>query len=107
LRLCFPLKDESEEVLDAFIDASFDAMILINDTGNTVKVNKAATDAFGWTKEKVLGQMINIIMEEEHGNNHDQYMARFFETGEKQVIGKSRELTAKKQDGNTFPESWG
>jgi PAS domain S-box-containing protein len=37
-----------------------------------------------------------------HSERHDDYLARFLRTGEKRVMGKKRELPARRKDGSEF-----
>ena len=66
-------------------------------------MNKAATDLFGYTESEMVGSNISMICGGGHAANHDQYMANYMETGIKKIIGKKREVIAKKKNGSEFP----
>ena len=65
---------ENLKYLEVILDASFDALFVINDRGIIQKVNAASVKVFGWTMEELIGQNINIIMPEEHARKHDSYL---------------------------------
>ena len=65
---------ESNKYMEVILDASFDALFVINDRGIIQKVNAASSKVFGWTVEEFIGQNINIIMPDEYARKHDTYM---------------------------------
>lgn len=44
-----------------------------------------------------------MIMPEGHARNHDQYLRKYINTGFKKIMGKQREVEAKRKDGTCFP----
>ena len=65
---------ENLKYMEVILDASFDALFVINDHGIIQKVNAASLKVFGWTMEELIGQNINIIMPEKHAREHDSYL---------------------------------
>ena len=94
---------KKERLSSGIIAAAFDPMFTISDKGIIGFVNDAATKEFGFSKEEFMGQNISMIVGSEHAANHDQYIARYLETGEARVIGKKRRLKARRKDGSEFP----
>jgi len=92
-----------ERLNHGILEASVDALFTINQKGIIQIVNEAATKQFGWTREELIGQNIKMIVGGNHAVNHDNYILRYLRTGEKRVIGKKRELTARRKDGSEFP----
>lgn len=66
-------------------------------------MNKSSSRVFGWSKEELIGKNISMIMPDGHAHNHDSYLERYIKTGFKKMIGKQREVEAKKKDGTMFP----
>jgi len=90
-------------VTSGIIEASFDPMFAINERGTIQMVNKAAVTQFGWSKGEFIGQNIKMIAGGNHAEKHDDYLKSFIKTGEKRVMGKKRELPARRKDGTEFP----
>lgn len=90
------------EELQAILDATVDAVITINSQGIIVRVNKAATRMFGYSKDEAVGQNISLLMTSPDRENHDQYLRRYLETGEPHIIGKGREVLCQRKDGTAF-----
>ncbi|KAL7468265.1 hypothetical protein ACHAXS_008489 [Conticribra weissflogii] len=92
-----------QRLTDKIIDASFDAMFVINERGIIEMVNDASEKVFGWSHDEFIGQNIKMIMPECRAVNHDRYLKKYMETGVKKMIGTEREVEARRKDGSTFP----
>ena len=69
---------ESKKYMETILDASFDALFVINDRGIIQKVNAASVRVFGWTVDELVGKNINVIMPEEQARQHDSYLESKF-----------------------------
>lgn len=85
------------------VDIAFDAVLTVDELGMICTVNDAAMELFGYTENEFVGRNISLICGGGHGENHDQYMQNYMKTGIKKVIGRKREVLAKKKNGTEFP----
>jgi PAS domain S-box-containing protein len=58
---------------------------------------------FGYTQTELIGKNIKILMPNPFRDEHDGYLSRYMNTGERRIIGRSREATARRCDGTIFP----
>lgn len=94
---------ETLERLQATIDASFDAMFTIDETGTIKVTNKAAVRIFGYNDTKeLLGENISIICGGVHRDRHNTYLQQYFKTGITKIMGKKRTVKARRRDGSEF-----
>jgi len=88
---------------EAILDSAVDAIITISERGVIESVNKATELIFGYTAAELVGAKVNRLMAEPHRTEHDDYLRRHLQTGESKVIGRVREMTARRKDGSEFP----
>jgi two-component system CheB/CheR fusion protein len=93
----------SEERLGAILSTASDAIITIDHNGNIQSVNIAAEQMFGYRADEMVGQSVNMLMPAADREEHDRHIAAYLRTGEKHVIGSTREVDARRKDGSVFP----
>lgn len=96
--------DEAEAArLRALLESAVDAIITINEHGDIDTVNPATERLFQYREEELIGRNVRILMPEPYRSEHDGYLRRHCETGERKIIGIGREVTGQRKDGSTFP----
>jgi PAS domain S-box-containing protein len=94
---------ESEGRIRAIMDATPNAVITIDDGGIVVSANPGVESIFGYKPTDLEGRNVNVLMMEPDRSNHDDYLRRFGETGESDLIGVRRELVGRTKSGEAFP----
>jgi len=87
----------------AVAESSHDAIIIGDQTGNIVFWNRGAETIFGYRSEDVVGQSLTMLMPERYRAQHQRGMARFSQTGETHILGKTVELHGRRRTGEEFP----
>ena len=97
------LKDSEEKFQAISINAHY-PLILMDTNGDVTFWNPGATKVFGYTKDEIIGKNLhNIIVPKRFHEAHLKGLAKFRETGEGDIIGKTREVTGLKKDGTEIP----
>jgi two-component system sensor kinase FixL len=78
-------------------------MIVIDSQGIMQSFSATAERLFGFTRKDVIGQNVSLLMPSPYREMHDQYLARYFATGERKVIGRGRVVVGMRRNGTTFP----
>lgn len=94
---------DRSKFLDAIIENAIDGIITIDDKGVIEHLNPAALELFGYNRGELVGKNVSVLMPEPHRTLHDGYLARYEQTGNKNIIGVGREVFGKRKDGSTFP----
>ncbi len=94
---------DSVEKTRAILNSTSDGIVTIDERGTIEAVNPAIERIFGYTADELLGSNVNMLMPAPYQDEHDQYLARYLQTGEKNVIGAVREVVGKRKDGTSFP----
>ncbi len=87
----------------ALLDAAVDAIVVIDERGQILTFNRAAERMFGHAAATVIGQNVSMLMGEPHRSQHDGYIGRYVATSEPHIIGKGREIEARRANGELFP----
>ena len=88
--------------LAAIVNTSMDAIISASSKGIVQSFNPAAERIFGWVANEVIGQNLTMLMPEPYHSEHDGYLANYFATGIKKVIGFERKVKGKHKHGRVF-----
>jgi two-component system, LuxR family, sensor kinase FixL len=97
-----PLQQDAK-LLNAIFENAIDGIITIDRQGIVYTINPAAAILFGYMPVEVIGQNIKMLMPEPFRSEHDNYMHRYHNTGEKRIIGIGRAVQGRKKDGTCFP----
>lgn len=89
--------------ISSFLNNLVDAIIIINQNGIILDINTSTCNIFGYNKDEIIGQNINILMPEPHKSNHGTYIEKYLNTGIPNVINSVRGLIAVKKDGSKIP----
>ncbi len=95
--------EQREAHLRSVLDTIPDAMIVIDSHGIMQSFSATAERLFGYAAPEAIGQNVSILMPSPYREQHDNYLARYFATGEKRIIGRGRVVIGMRKDGSTFP----
>jgi two-component system sensor kinase FixL len=85
------------------MDAAVDGIVIVDHAGSIQAFNRAAERLFGYSAAEVMGHNVSLLAPEPDKSAHDGYMARLLATGDPHVIGRGREVEARRKDGSVFP----
>ncbi|MBI4987151.1 MAG: PAS domain S-box protein [Rhodocyclales bacterium] len=94
---------DSNARLQAVVDTMVDSVVTIDAAGTIHAVNAAAERLFGYAAGQMVGRNVNMLMPQVYADAHDGYLKRYRDTGVARIIGKGREVVAKRADGVQIP----
>lgn len=78
-----------------------DGLVVIDEKGIVLSINKTCADIFGYSEEEVVGNNVNMLMNRHDKKHHDGYIAKHLKTGKSIIIGLGpREVTGRRKDGS-------
>lgn len=95
--------EDREARLTSILDTVLDATIVSDENGIIISFNSAAVRQFGYSEAEAIGQNLKLLMPQPYRKEHDGYMHRYIQTGEKRIIGVDRVVVGQRKDGSTFP----
>jgi two-component system, sensor histidine kinase and response regulator len=85
------------------VEAAPNGMLMISSDGIIQLVNSKVEELFGYTREELLNQPIEVLVPERFRRQHPQLRESFFADPRPRAMGQGRELYAVRRDGTEFP----
>ncbi|MBI2205114.1 MAG: sigma 54-interacting transcriptional regulator [Candidatus Rokubacteria bacterium] len=85
------------------LDAAPDAMVLVDGTGRVVLVNAQTERLFGYTRDELLGQPVEMLVPERLREVHLAHRAAYFTHPGVRPMGAGLELYGQRKDRREFP----
>jgi PAS domain S-box-containing protein len=82
------------------VEASANAIVMVNDQGRIVLVNQKTETFFGYSRDELIGQSVEMFVPERLRGSHPDHRGRFIALPEKRPMGAGRELYARRKDGS-------
>lgn len=95
------LAKKSQDRFQALLDSTQHPMVITNAESTITLVNSQMEEAFGYSREELLGQKFETVIGARFRNEHADYSASFF--NEPQSIDAAEELMGLKKNGDEFP----
>jgi two-component system sensor kinase FixL len=84
------------------VEAAPNAMVMINQAGEIVMVNAQAERVFGYKRDELLRQPVEMLVPERFRGHHPDLRATFFAHPQARPMGAGRELYGRRKDGSKF-----
>jgi PAS domain S-box-containing protein len=98
------MEQRDAALLQAILDAAFDAIITMDADGRVVEVNRATEETFGYAASEMVGRdLAELIIPPDLREAHRRGVARYVETGQGRMVDHPVELPAMRADGSRFP----
>jgi protein-histidine pros-kinase len=94
---------KAEEKFRSLLESAPDAMIIMNNQGKIDLVNGQAEKLFGYKREELYGQRIEILVPKRFRQKHPGHRDGYFTAPKARPMGAELELFALRKDGSEFP----
>lgn len=86
-----------------FLEAAPDAIVVVNREGRIVMLNQLTETLFGYRREDMIGQRVEMLVPERLRSTHVGHRTGYFHEPKTRRMGEGRELAGRRKDGTEFP----
>ncbi|MDP9198979.1 MAG: PAS domain S-box protein [Pseudomonadota bacterium] len=94
---------QSQQEFSNFLEAAPDAVVIVDQVGKIVRVNGQTERIFGWRRDELLGQEVEILVPARFRQNHREQRAGFVAHPNTRAMGADLKLRGVRKDGSEFP----
>ena len=96
-------RKQGEERFRAVVESAPNAMVMIDETGKIVLINAQTERLFGYSRQELLGQFIEVLVPSRYRGGHPGFREDFFRNPHSRPMGAGRELYGVRKDGSEVP----
>jgi PAS domain S-box-containing protein len=98
-----PLQISSAGVLTQLLEISPDALVVVNQAGTIMMVNKQAENLFGYAPAELLGQPLEALLPRRFRDMHTSHRDHYFSAPRTRPMGAGLQLLGQHKNGTEFP----
>ena len=90
----------AETRLRRFLELAPDGVLIVDERGEIVLVNRQVEELFGYTREELLGQPVELLIPERYRPQHPAHRDGFMVASTARAMGQGMELFGRGKDGS-------
>jgi PAS domain S-box-containing protein len=98
-----PPQDRRVHELEAILDTATDGVIVLNETGRILSLNRSAEALFGYDERAVAGDAITVLLAPESHMVALDYLERLRSPGVGSLLNDGREVLGRERQGGSIP----
>jgi sigma-B regulation protein RsbU (phosphoserine phosphatase) len=95
-------RKRTEHRFKQLLESAPDAMVIVDQAGTIVLINRQTEQLFGYSRDELVGQSVDVLLPERFRDRHPSQRAAYVADPGIRPMGTSRELPALRKDGSEF-----
>jgi rsbT co-antagonist protein RsbR len=96
-------RQQATERFRLIVESAPNAIVMANQEGIIILVNSQTERLFGYTRDELIGQSVDLLVPERVRSAHPSYRAAFFTDPKTRPMGAGRDLYGVHKDGHEIP----
>jgi len=92
-----------ERCAEDLLEAAPDAMVVVNQAGRMILINRQTEILFGYQREEILGRSVEFLIPRRFHERHQAHRITFFFQPRIRPMGANLQLSGLRKDGTEFP----
>ncbi|MGA3103701.1 MAG: PAS domain S-box protein [Terriglobales bacterium] len=85
------------------LEALPDAIVAVNPEGTILQVNTQALELFGYSRQELIGQKVEILVPDSYRGQHNHHRETFAKNPKTRRMGANLDLYGRRRNGSEFP----
>ncbi|AOW20674.1 PAS domain-containing sensor histidine kinase [Urechidicola croceus] len=95
--------EQNQEVFNLLFEAISEGVVVVDIKQNIVIANTSAEEMFGYDKNELNGEHLNVLIPNNYHSGHGHHFKGFMKDREKRRMGLGRDVNGLKKNGTIFP----
>ena len=96
-------RKRAEGKFRGLLESAPDAMVIVDKTGSVVLANAQTEEMFGYSRDELVGQPVEILIPTRYHGRHPEHRGNFFHAPRARPMGAGLDLRAVRKNGTEFP----
>jgi PAS domain S-box-containing protein len=96
-------RKQAEERFQLLIETAPTGILICDEKGRITEANAQLQRMFGYTREELVGQAVEMLVPEQHRGSHVGHRTDYVHSPQTRPMGMGMELRGRRKDATTFP----
>lgn len=95
--------NKEQDIFNVLFEAVSEGVVVVDDQQNIVSVNSSVEIMFGYEKDELVKQKLDVLIPKNYHAGHGAHFNGFMKNKEKRQMGNGRDLYGARKNGEVFP----